>query len=116
MSQRNVGYAVSSQAEDKAIRGRNLSADLVAGMAGAVFLPPKAFWLESVKSRGLGRRPISRLVLIPLAGDVSTDLVCSQDEAFRHLRSPLLDSTSQGPDLTIRKLAGMFLSKLPKKF
>jgi hypothetical protein len=85
-------------------------------MAGAVYLPPKAFWLESVKSRGLGRRPISRLVSIPLAGDLSADVVCTENKALRHLHSPLLDSTSQGPDLTIRKVAGMFLSKLPKEF
>ena len=43
-------------------------------------------------------------------------VACTEDEAFRHLRSPLLDSTSQGPDLTIRKMAGMFLSKFPKEF
>ena len=34
-----AGYAVESQAEDKAIRGRNLSADLVAGMAGQSTCP-----------------------------------------------------------------------------
>src|SRR3954447_5262424 len=62
------------------------------------------------------RRPISRFVVIPLTGDLSTDVVCTEDEAFRHLRSPLLDSTSQSPDLTIRKMAGMFLSKLPEEF
>ncbi len=34
-----AGYSVESQAEDKAIRGRNLSADLVAGMAGQFTCP-----------------------------------------------------------------------------
>ena len=85
-------------------------------MAGAVSLPPKAFWLEGVKSRGLGRRPILRLVLIPLAGHLGADVVCTENKALRHLHSPLLDSTSQGPDLAIRRVAGMFLSKLPKEF
>src|ERR1700759_4059171 len=85
-------------------------------MAGGGYLPPKTFWLEGVQSRGLGQRPISGLVLIPLAGDLGTDVVCTEDKALRHLHSPLLDSTSQGPDLTIRKLAGMLLSKLPKEF
>src|SRR4051794_32255314 len=64
----------------------------------------------------MGQSPISRFVLIPLAGNLNTDGACTEDEAFRHLRSPLLDSTSQGPDLTIRKMAGMFLSKLAKEF
>lgn len=35
---------------------------------------------------------------------------------FAILHSQLLDSTSQGLDLTIRKVAGMFLLKLPKEF
>jgi len=39
MSLKKSSYSVGSQAEDKEIRGRNLSADLVAGMAGQFTCP-----------------------------------------------------------------------------
>jgi hypothetical protein len=86
-------YSVGSQAEDKAIRGRNLSADLVAGMAGQSICPKKHSGWKALNP-GVWEGPILRFVLVPLASNLSANVVCAQDETFRHFRSPVLHSTS----------------------